>query len=214
MIKLINIKKSINNRCLLNDVSLEIGKGEFVIITGPSGEGKTTLLNVIGLLDCDYTGRLFFNGTELSPEMKNDYFEIRKKIGYVFQNALINDNQTVYRNLTLPSLAVPVHDINERVSFLLKKTGLSGFEHQKGIVLSGGEKQRLSVARAVFHSPLVVLADEPTASLDHDNKKKVIDFLESINRDHHVTVIVVTHDLDYFMDKRRITLKNGMLYEG
>ncbi|EIZ7359752.1 ATP-binding cassette domain-containing protein, partial [Salmonella enterica] len=95
MIKLINIKKSINNRCLLNDVSLEIGKGEFVIITGPSGEGKTTLLNVIGLLDCDYTGSLFFNGTELSPEMRNDYFEIRKKIGYVFQDALINDNQTV-----------------------------------------------------------------------------------------------------------------------
>ncbi|EJU6332886.1 ATP-binding cassette domain-containing protein, partial [Salmonella enterica] len=126
MIKLINIKKSINNRCLLNDVSLEIGKGEFVIITGPSGEGKTTLLNVIGLLDCDYTGSLFFNGTELSPEMRNDYFEIRKKIGYVFQDALINDNQTVCRNLTLPSLAVPVHDINERVSFLLKKTGLSG----------------------------------------------------------------------------------------
>ncbi|EAY4774858.1 ABC transporter ATP-binding protein [Salmonella enterica] len=213
MIKLVNVKKNINNRCLLNDVSLYIGKEEFVIITGPSGEGKTTLLNIIGLLDGDYSGSLFFNGIKISQEMQNKHFEIRRKIGYVFQNALINDNQTVYRNLTLPSLIVPVPDINERVSFLLQKTGLSGFENQKGIVLSGGEKQRLSVARAVFHSPLVLLADEPTASLDHENKKKVIDFLESINREHRVTVIVVTHDLDYFMDKRKVSLKNGILYE-
>lgn len=213
MIHLYNVKKYINDRCLLDCVNIKISKGDFVVLTGPSGEGKTTLLNIMGFLDDDFSGSILFNGVKVSAGINNDYFELRKKIGYVFQNALINDSQSVYRNMTLPSLIIPVPDLNQKVNYLLNKTGLSGFEGKNGNVLSGGEKQRLSIARAIIHSPVLLLADEPTASLDHDNKIKVIELLESINTEYNLTVIVVTHDLDYFENKRKIVLKNGILYE-
>ncbi|EJF2227204.1 ABC transporter ATP-binding protein [Salmonella enterica] len=213
MIQLFNVTKYIKDRCLLDCVNIKINKGDFVVITGPSGEGKTTLLNIMGFLDDEFTGSILFNGVEISADIKNDYFEIRKKIGYVFQNSLVNDSQSVYRNMTLPSLIIPVPEVNERVRYLLKKTGLSGFENKNANILSGGEKQRLSIARAIIHSPVLMLADEPTASLDHDNKIRVIKLLESINAEYNLTVIVVTHDLDYFKDKRKIILKNGILYE-
>ncbi|EAR6586762.1 ABC transporter ATP-binding protein [Salmonella enterica] len=213
MIQLFNVTKYIKDRCLLDCVNIKINKGDFVVITGPSGEGKTTLLNIMGFLDDEFTGSILFNGVKISADIKNDYFEIRKKIGYVFQNSLVNDSQSVYRNMTLPSLIIPVPEVNERVRYLLKKTGLSGFENKNANILSGGEKQRLSIARAIIHSPVLMLADEPTASLDHDNKIRVIKLLESINAEYNLTVIVVTHDLDYFKDKRKIILKNGILYE-
>ncbi|EAA9303419.1 ABC transporter ATP-binding protein [Salmonella enterica] len=213
MIQLFNVTKYIKDRCLLDCVNIKINKGDFVVITGPSGEGKTTLLNIMGFLDDEFTGSILFNGVKISADIKNDYFEIRKKIGYVFQHSLVNDSQSVYRNMTLPSLIIPVPEVNERVRYLLKKTGLSGFENKNANILSGGEKQRLSIARAIIHSPVLMLADEPTASLDHDNKIRVIKLLESINAEYNLTVIVVTHDLDYFKDKRKIILKNGILYE-
>ncbi|EDY2188997.1 ABC transporter ATP-binding protein, partial [Salmonella enterica subsp. enterica] len=192
MIQLFNVTKYIKDRCLLDCVNIKINKGDFVVITGPSGEGKTTLLNIMGFLDDEFTGSILFNGVKISADIKNDYFEIRKKIGYVFQNSLVNDSQSVYRNMTLPSLIIPVPEVNERVRYLLKKTGLSGFENKNANILSGGEKQRLSIARAIIHSPVLMLADEPTASLDHDNKIRVIKLLESINAEYNLTVIVVT----------------------
>lgn len=213
MISLKNIVKRFHERTLLNSINLIIHDGDFLVITGSSGEGKSTLLNIIGLLDYEYTGSISINNINISPDNKNRIHKIRRdNMGYVFQNALINEAQTVYRNLILPLLLTSETDIEHKVRQVLEMTGLSGTEQKKAIVLSGGEKQRLSVARAMIHSPSILLADEPTASLDHHNKIKIATLLDKINQN-GVTIIVITHDIDYFSNKNILTLKQGVLYE-
>lgn len=213
MIRLSNIVKKYQQRVLLNDINLTINDGDFLVITGASGEGKSTLLNIIGLLDYEYSGKIFIDDTGISPEDMTAAYEIRRnKMGYVFQDSLINEAQTVYRNLSLPLFLSPFADVAGKVRQALEITGLAGTEQKKAIVLSGGEKQRLSVARAIIRSPSVILADEPTASLDHKNKIKIVSLLDKINRD-GVSIIVVTHDTDYFSDKKIMSLRQGILYE-
>lgn len=213
MIQLNNIVKKHNERVLLNGINLTIHTGDFLVITGPSGEGKSTLLNIIGLLDNKYSGNVIIDNISISANDMAVAYKIRQnKMGYVFQDSLINEAQTVYRNLSLPLFLNPDVDIKSKIRHILHIIGLSDAEQKKGIVLSGGEKQRLSVARAIIRSPSILLADEPTASLDHENKIKVVSLLDKINRD-GVSVIVVTHDVDYFSEKRILTLKQGVIYE-
>lgn len=192
----VNVKgKKFKDRTVLIDTYVEIKEKDFIIITGPSGVGKSSLLNIIGLLDHEYNGDYYFDGKKINYKNKNDTLYLRRKFfGYVFQDSLINENQTISRNM----LCVIDFDKRNKLSIdmdnILSSVGL-GNKNKSAAYLSGGEKQRLSLARALMKKPSILLADEPTASLDVDNKKIVMKILKEYN-ENGGTVVMVTHDLD------------------
>ncbi|MDM2845531.1 ABC transporter ATP-binding protein [Citrobacter sp. Cpo090] len=193
MINLYIKHKHFDERELFNDFQIKVQEGDFIILIGPSGAGKSTLLNMIGLLDHDYDGQYKFIN-EIIPrnsflrafELRRDYF------GYVFQNSLINDKQSIMRNLLCSVNFAKL----SRAKFIAPSVlSMVGLDHRNGLasLLSGGEKQRLALARALIKEPRILLADEPTASLDKDNKIKVMDIIKNFNKTGG-TVIMVTHD--------------------
>lgn len=203
MIK-INIKsKRFRDRILFNDFNLTINENDFIVITGPSGAGKSTLLNIIGLLDMDYIGDyLFFNNNILLDDFSSALNIRRKYFGYAFQDSLINERQSINRNL-LCSVDYPLQqEARRRIIPILDIVGLSGCSGSASL-LSGGEKQRLAIARALIKQPHILLADEPTASLDKNNKIKIMDILKNFNRNGG-TVVMITHDLGLITSDMKI----------
>lgn len=195
MIKIDIYNKEFSDRVLLEDTSLVIKKGDFIVITGPSGAGKTSLLNIIGCLDFDFEGDYFVFGNKINHSNKRDMIETRRKyFSYIFQDSLINDRQSILRNVKSSLSFTSIID-NTTVGRLLADVGLNMDLNTKAAFLSGGEKQRLALARALLKDPLVILADEPTASLDVDNKNLIMNILKNINSK-GVTVVMVTHDLN------------------
>lgn len=187
--------KMFSERILLKDTQVHIKQGSFTVITGPSGVGKSTLLNIIGLLDNDFDGEYFFRNWKLPHTDKRLLHDLRRKyFGYVFQDALINEKQSIKRNLMSAIDYNQHHMFSSDITNILNKVGINELNKPTS-VLSGGEKQRLSLARALFKSPAILLADEPTASLDKKNKYNVMRILEDYNRSGG-TVIMVTHDLE------------------
>ncbi|HEN3635381.1 TPA: ABC transporter ATP-binding protein, partial [Yersinia enterocolitica] len=174
--------KSFDERELFKNFNLTINRGDFIILTGPSGAGKSTLLNVIGLLDQDYIGEYLFLNEPVPKKNLTRALEIRRDyFGYVFQNSLINDQQSIIRNLLCSVNFSRLARAKTIAPSLLNMVGIE-YKNKPASLLSGGEKQRLALARALIKEPVVLLADEPTASLDYNNKVRVMDIIKDFNK--------------------------------
>ena len=179
----------------LNDVSLEVKKGEFVAIMGPSGCGKSTLLNILGLLDNPTAGTYLLNGTDVSHLKERERTRLRKGvIGFVFQSFNLIDELNVYENIELPLLymKVPARERRERVEAAMKRMDILHRRKHVPAQLSGGQQQRVAIARAVVAGPQLILADEPTGNLDSKNGREVMELLSELHRD-GTTIVMVTH---------------------
>lgn len=196
MIQLENITKTIGKKVILENLSLKINQGDLVAIVGKSGSGKSTLLNLLGLIDGDYSGNYEIFGQKNVPvnSVKSQAI-IREHISYLFQNFALIDNETVEYNLMLALKYVKLSkkDKVKKIEEILERVGLSSTLHQKVSELSGGEQQRIAVARAILKPSQLLLADEPTGSLDPENRDLVLNFLLDMNKEGK-TVIIVTHD--------------------
>ena len=179
----------------LNEVSLEIKKGEFVAIMGPSGCGKSTLLNILGTLDSSTSGKYFFDGKEIDKMSESQLTSFRKgNIGFVFQNFNLIDELTVYENVELPLVYLNSKK-SERKKKVMEALERMNIAHRAGHFpqqLSGGQQQRVAIARAVVTDCPLILADEPTGNLDSTNGLEVMELLSELNRQ-GTTVVIVTH---------------------
>ena len=179
----------------LNEVSLEIKKGEFVAIMGPSGCGKSTLLNIVGTLDSSTSGKYFFDGKEIDKMSESQLTSFRKgNIGFVFQNFNLIDELTVYENVELPLVYLNSKK-SERKKKVMEVLERMNIAHRAGHFpqqLSGGQQQRVAIARAVVTDFPLILADEPTGNLDSTNGLEVMELLSELNRQ-GTTVVIVTH---------------------
>ncbi|OPY25204.1 MAG: putative ABC transporter ATP-binding protein [Methanobacterium sp. PtaU1.Bin242] len=181
----------------LNGIDLEIKKGEFVSITGPSGSGKSTLLNMIGALDRSDEGSVHVAGYDLTR--KNDLSEFRsQEIGFIFQLHNLIPNLSVLENVEIPLFErnLSGKEMRERALKLLEYMGLSDKVNRKPTELSGGERQRVAIARALANEPSIILADEPTGSLDSKNGQLILEHLKELHEKEKVTLIMVTHDMN------------------
>ena len=196
MIKLENVTKTIGKKVILENLSLKINQGDLVAIVGKSGSGKSTLLNLLGLIDGDYSGHYeIFDQQNVPVNSVKSQAIIREHISYLFQNFALIDNETVEYNLMLALKYVKLSkkDKVKKIEEILERVGLSSTLHQKVSELSGGEQQRIAVARAILKPSQLLLADEPTGSLDPENRDLVLNFLLDMNKEGK-TVIIVTHD--------------------
>lgn len=179
----------------LNDVNIEIKKGEFVAIMGPSGCGKSTLLNILGLLDNPTSGKYYLNGIEVSKFTESQRTDIRKGvIGFVFQSFNLIDELNVYENIELPLLymGVPATERKKKVEEAMKRMDIMHRSKHFPQQLSGGQQQRVAIARAVVAGPSLILADEPTGNLDSKNGKEVMSLLSELHKE-GTTIVMVTH---------------------
>ena len=203
--------------CVLKDIDLKVDKGESMVIVGPSGSGKSTLLNIIGALDRPTQGRVLLDGQDLAGLDETELARIRnKKIGFVFQLHHLLPQCTVLENVLVPTLAdnerPSVKELRERATNLLDRVGLKDFLLYRPGELSGGQRQRVAVVRALINKPELLLADEPTGSLDKDASQNIGDLLVELNRSEQVTLIVVTHSLQLAERVGQVMeLDNGLL---
>ena len=203
----------------LDDVSLRVDRGEFVAIAGPSGSGKTTLLNLVGGIDTPTSGRIEIDGRDLNGLAPRDLADFRlTKIGFVFQQFSLVPVLTAMENVELPLLfrkSLAAGERKRSVEAALARVGLSGKANRRPAELSGGEQQRVAVARAVAGSPEIVLADEPTANLDRASGASVVELLHELNRERGTTFLYATHDPELVrLAGRVITLRDGRLEGG
>jgi cell division transport system ATP-binding protein len=196
----------------LSDVSLEILHGQMVFVTGHSGAGKTTLLRLVALIERASGGQVIINGVNLEriPRRRIPYY--RRQLGMIFQDHRLLFDRTVFDNVALPLAVAGLRhrEIGRRVRAALDKVGLLGKERLCPIVLSGGEQQRVGIARAVVNKPALLLADEPSGNLDPDLSWEIMQLFERFNQV-GVTVVIASHDLDLIVRMGRPTL---VLHEG
>jgi putative ABC transport system ATP-binding protein len=199
----------------LKGITLGINKSDFLAIMGPSGSGKSTLMNIIGCLDQATSGKYFLEGVDVSHFDKNKLAFIRnKKIGFVFQNFNLLSRTSAQENVELPMLYSDVSNKERKRAALkaLAQVGLEGKEHHKTNQLSGGEQQRVTIARAIVNNPSIILADEPTGNLDTKTGIEILNIFKRLNEDKGITIIVVTHDEEISMiAKERIFLRDGKI---
>jgi putative ABC transport system ATP-binding protein len=199
----------------LRGVNLSIDDGEFTALVGPSGSGKTTLLQLIGLLDQPTSGQVLINGKDATRLNRNQRADLRKgTIGFIFQFFALIPTLTAYENIEMPLLlnGTKPAERKKRVNEVLEAVGLSDRAHHRPDQLSGGQQQRVAVARALAINPKVILADEPTANLDTENGKQVMDIMKKLNQDTGVTFVFATHDprvIGYA--NRVVTLQDGLI---
>jgi putative ABC transport system ATP-binding protein len=201
----------------LRGISLSIEDGEFTALVGPSGSGKTTLLQLIGCLDQPTSGQVFVRGHDVSHLNRNQRADMRRgTIGFVFQFFALIPTLTAYENIEMPLLLnrnTP-KERRERVMQLLESVDLADRAHHRPDQLSGGEQQRVAVARALAPNPALILADEPTANLDTPNGAQVMDIMTRLNQETGVTFVFATHDPRVIKYARRvITLRDGVVAE-
>lgn len=209
-------KKGENQSHALKGVTLTIEKGEFVGIMGPSGSGKTTLLNVISTLDRPTDGVIEIAGTNITQMKQNQLADFRsQKLGFIFQDFNLLENLTVYENIALPlSLqGIASREIGTRVTKVAQTLGIEDILQNYPVQISGGQKQRAAAARALVHQPAILLADEPTGSLDSKNAKSLLETMSNLNANHQVSILMVTHDaLSASYCKRILFIRDGQLY--
>jgi len=198
MIELVDVTKTYGEAGVLNGVTLKLERGQSLVVVGPSGCGKSTLLNLIGGLDQPTSGRVLFDGRNLAELTENELARIRnREIGFVFQLHHLLPQCTVLENVLVPTLArrdgSAQKDVRERAEALLARVGLKDRMSYRPGELSGGQRQRVAVARALINQPKLLLADEPTGSLDETTSQGIAELLAELNRDQGVTLIVATH---------------------
>jgi len=223
MLELINVAKKYESPgdkqglSVLKDITLKVEPGGSLVIVGPSGSGKSTLLNIIGALDVPSSGRVLFDGQDLGAMGETELAAIRnKQIGFVFQLHHLLPQCTVLENVLVPTLAgkkrPSMKEIRDRAEHLLQRVGLKEFLLYRPGELSGGQRQRVAVVRALINNPKLLLADEPTGSLDKDSSENIADLLVELNRSEKVTLVVVTHSLGLAERMGRVMeLSDGLL---
>jgi lipoprotein-releasing system ATP-binding protein len=213
MIEIKNLNKEINNKEILTDICFEIYKGDFVSVIGPSGSGKTTLLNIL-LLIIDKTSGLYnFNGKNID-EIKfddNEVIKFRQNIGIMSSLSQLLPNINVKQNIMLPA-TIFEEERSKDYEKLISQLNIKNIQNNSISSLSSGEKQRVLLARALILSPLLLIADEPTANLDNNNALKIGDIMSDLNEENKTTIIIATHD-DKISNKTKSILKieNGNL---
>jgi ABC-type lipoprotein export system ATPase subunit len=219
MLSINKISKSFIQRgVVLDELSLEVSEGDSISVMGPSGSGKTTLLNIIGLLDRPDKGSVIFRGNDISGFGENESAAYRnRQIGFVFQEHLLLPHLTVYENASLPLMASKLNheelrSKHEHLDLLMEKMGIRSLSGKYPFQISGGEAQRVALVRALANNPSLLLADEPTGSLDSGNADLLGDLLAEMNRTMKITVIVATHS-DHLSGKmsRQMKLQSGKL---
>jgi lipoprotein-releasing system ATP-binding protein len=219
MLQVKNINKSFYQRGLvLDNLTLDVKEADSIAISGPSGSGKTTLMNIIGLLDRPDSGEIFFRNRSLTSLNDNDSAIYRNRnIGFVFQEHFLMSHLTVMENILVPLLASRTgkNEWNEKRTYiddLIQRTGIDGLKDKYPFQISGGEAQRVTLVRALVNKPSILLADEPTGSLDARNAEILGDLLVKMNRESGITLIVATHSME-LAGKMAIRLKldNGIL---
>ena len=215
MIELDNITRSFGNLKVLKGISLKVERGEVISITGPSGAGKTTLLQIMGSLDRPDSGRVLYDGQDITRMNEKELSAFRgKHIGFVFQFHQLLPEFTALENITIPMLigGQNMRQATARAKELLELMGLSDRAEHKPSELSGGEKQRIAVARALANQPDVILADEPSGSLDTKNKEDLHNLFFSLRDQLGQTFVIVTHDESLAsMTDRTIHLLDGAI---
>jgi len=218
MIKLYSLSKIFDHTTkAIQDITLTIGKGEFVYITGPSGAGKTTLLNTIFGTEEPTSGHILIGGRNYWRAHNKEVPLLRRKIGFVFQEFKLLNDKSVIENVALPLKVIGVGPIEIR-NRCMKALSYVKLEHRanfKPLMLSGGEQQRVAIARAIVKDPAILLADEPTGNLDHDLSVEIMNLFQEVNN-RGTTVIIATHDKTILdtTDKRIITMKDGRVVGG
>jgi len=212
MIKLENVEKSYDGTRVLKGINLEIETGDFVSIMGISGSGKSTLLNLIGAMDLPELGSIIVDGENI-VHYRDEQLTLyrRKKIGFIFQFFNLFPHIPVFENIQIPLLLNGIGD-DRSVTEYIKLVGLEGKEHAYPYQLSGGEQQRVAIARALIHNPDIVLADEPTGSLDSGNSQSIMELITRLTAEMNKTVILVTHENTIAQYARRhVSLRDGVL---
>ena len=201
----------------LDNVSLTINRGEFVLIVGSSGSGKSTLLNMIGLLDGPTSGKIILDNTETTQLNDSQISEYRnKKLGFIFQFSNLLQDLSVLENVMLPQqIQQNSEDVLQKAKQLLVRVGLEDQIPKRANKISGGQAQRVAIARGLVNNPSIVLADEPTGNLDSVTAANVVKLMKTMARELNQTFIIVTHDRQQFPDVDRvITIKDGRSFEG
>src|SRR5438045_5625456 len=190
---------------VLRDVSFTIQQGAFVAIVGPSGSGKTTLLGLLAGLDTPTRGTVVLDDADLGGLSENDRARLRgEKVGFVFQTFQLIPTLTALENVQVPLELRGTAGAVERARDLINRVGLSDRGHHFPTQLSGGEQQRVAIARAFANSPKILFADEPTGNLDSDTGRRIVELLESLNRERQTTIVLVTHDAGLAAHAQRI----------
>lgn len=217
MIKAINLNKSYDSLRVLKDVSLDIRQGEIVSIVGPSGAGKTTLLQILGSLDRPDSGSVTYGDTDIFAMNDNKLARFRNSnIGFVFQFHQLLPEFSMLENVMMPALigGKPRAEAENRAKELIEYLGLADRMSHRPSQLSGGERQRTAVARALVNSPRVVLADEPSGSLDSRNRMELHQLFFDLRQQFGQTFVIVTHDLSLARDTDRIiNMRDGQITE-
>lgn len=201
IVEIDNLKKSYEEGRIkaLNGLDLNIKEGEFISIIGPSGSGKSTLLNMLGSLDIADEGKITVDGVDLRNSKNKELNHFRSnKIGFIFQLHNLIPNLSVVENIEIPMFTTDLSNKarRDRACYLLDLVGLADKAYLKPTKLSGGERQRVAIARSLANKPSIILADEPTGSLDSKNSKKIMDLLINLHKNSRVTLVIVTHDLE------------------
>jgi cell division transport system ATP-binding protein len=215
MLRFDSVTKKYGNFLALDKVDTEIKSGEFVYLTGPSGAGKTTLLRLILKEEDPDSGKIIIDEKDVSKISKKELPYIRRKVGFIFQDFKLLDTRNAFDNIAIALEVVGKNDnqIKKIVPDLLKTVGLADKESNFPWQLSGGEKQRLAIARAVAQEPKIIVADEPTGNLDQATTWEIINLLKQINEQNGTTIILATHNFTLIdnMKKRIISLEKGRL---
>lgn len=203
---------------VLNDISFNINKGEFLALIGKSGSGKSTLLYVLSTMDTDFSGELFINGKPLNGKSQNKLSRFRNEhIGFVFQFHYLLPEFTALENVMLPALKlgkISKTEIKEKALYNLDLLGIKNQAYKLANKLSGGQQQRVAIARALINDPAVLMCDEPTGNLDTKNTKIVFDIFKKICQENGQTIIAVTHDEEFAKNcSRIIELEDGQLLQ-
>lgn len=215
MIELKNVTKTVRSGAedltILDDVSLVVPDGEFVAVTGASGSGKSTLLGLIAGLDAPSSGVISIDGEDITVMSEDNLAQIRsEKIGFIFQSFHLIPSLTAFENVLIPMEILGLKDARVRAEQLLVDVDLTNRGHHYPTELSGGEQQRIAIARAFANQPKMLLADEPTGNLDSKNGQHIFDLMTELHKQNNVTLILVTHD-QALADKaqRQIRLRDG-----